>query len=136
MANSVPIQFRWNSQLYQQEAKALKIVNGYLQENPDLLPRTLFADMAVFYHDNGVKPETRNSQKDIMVKLTRLEKLVESSSAELRDLVLTALNGIDLSAYRDTNGRSLEDELGDTLDQDVYATIFKGVQAKTFPDED
>lgn len=123
------IQFRWNERDEWARA-ALEEISQY----PKAQRGQVMAEALLAFR--GRKVPIRAKTAEILLKLERLESRIERSQQELAELLVNALQGLDLSQYARPGGQTLEDDLGAVIPQDVYNQMFKGVQGKSFEIED
>lgn len=125
------IQFRWNPDYKQEgdEAEALRIRQEYLDGGDT--DRDLFKNALLAFY--GKKVVKSGNNRDVMRALVRLEEKIDQQSIELNDLIVKALQGIDMSQYthRDT-GRSMAEELGSRVPETVYQQMFQSIESESF----
>ncbi len=125
------IQFRWNPDYKAEgdEGEALRIRQEYLDSGDS--DRDLFKNALIAFR--GKKVVKSGNNRDVMRALGRLEEKIDQQSIELNDLIVKALQGIDLSQYmHHSTGRTMAEELGSRVPETVYQQMFQSVESEDF----
>lgn len=130
-SKSHQIQFRWNEK-NEVTGKALENMMWYQANDKNYVSiGQLLAE--ALNHFSGTRIPKRASTLDILSRLDKMEAHIEKTSQELAAVLLNALGNMDLSQYVHVDSRkTLEDDLGDAIPQDVYKQMFSGVQGRSF----
>lgn len=119
------VQFRWNEKDELGRAALIEL-DAYPKDKRS----QVMAEALLAFH--GKKLPNRAKTADILQKLERLESQIQRSQQELADMLFNALRGMDLSAYVREDGKTLEQDLGAVIPNEVYEQMFNSVQGKSF----
>ena len=129
--NTVHIQFRWNPEYTEDgdEADALAVLQEYIDK--DDTPRELFRHALLSF--KGKKVPKTGTGRELMRTLTRIEGKIDQNAIETNEMIVRALQGMDLSQYvnADTH-RSMAEELGSRMPDSVYNQMFQAIEAEDF----
>jgi hypothetical protein len=129
--NTIHIQFRWNPEYNEpgDEAEALKVLQEYLDQGDTL--RDLFKHALIAF--KGKKLPKQGTHREVLRALNRIEDKIDQQAIEMNELIVKALQGMDLSQYvNHETHRSLADELGSRMPESVYNQMFQSIEAEDF----
>lgn len=121
------IQFRLNPD-HEAERAALEIYEGYRAQ--DISDRRLFTEALIQL--GAVQLPERPTIQQVSATLKRLERKIDDHQAQMQDMIVRALQSLDLSQFVRGDGRSIADELGDRVPDGVYQAILQNTHVETF----
>lgn len=123
-----PISFRWNIKKHAHHAKALPILEKKRLEghkDPDIFAYALI-------HAEGMKIPS-GTNRDLVSRLERIEGKIDDQAAMINQMIVDALQNMDLSAFVHTGtGRTFKEELGDLVPDSAYHQINQTVSSADF----
>lgn len=128
---TVHIQFRWNPEYDEpgDEKDALIILQEYVDQGDTL--RDIFKHALIAF--KGKKILKQGSQREVLRALTRIEGKIDQQAIEMNELIVKALQGMDLSQYvNHETHRSIAEELGSRMPESVYNQMFQSIEAEDF----
>lgn len=128
---TVHIQFRWNPEYTEEgdEAEALEVLEDYIKQGDT--PREVFRHALIAF--KGKKLPKHGTQREVLRALNRIEGKIDQQAIEMNELIVKALQGMDLSQFvNHETHRSIADELGSRMPESVYNQMFQSIEAEDF----
>jgi hypothetical protein len=129
--NTIHIQFRWNPEYDEpgDEKDALAILQEYIDLGDT--PREVFRHALIAF--KGKKITKQGTQREVLRALNRIEGKIDQQAIEMNELIVKALQGMDLSQYvNHETHRSIAEELGSRMPESVYNQMFQSIEAEDF----